>query len=369
MSVFMYAPALKVYISTQNNGIIDVSEDVTQGSMVRRSDGVSSLSFTLQNPFRKYSGVFTPNDRIIVMAKRISWLRLFTGYLNAVPLVTAWPSSVQMTASCSLKRLQYWFWDPGLESSQNLVAQAMASAVNPDDGGVSAAIIALLQNVVGWPSSKIHIAGIPQGWSTWAYKIASAVEAETAEADALAQQFYAGLGAGGIVGGVTGGGATVPYGTLKPGTYAGQTLSSAQCQWAETIYSTCVQMGGSVRDATVGIMTAYQESRLQNLSYGTGTSLGLFQQESGAGWGTAAQRLNGVHAITAFYNVLLAMSNRNTMTLGQECQTVQRSAYPSAYAQWQTLAQKLVAVLAAPDASTLSGSASFSKIAGNSKAG
>jgi cell wall-associated NlpC family hydrolase len=369
MSVFMYSPGIKIYISTQNNGIIDVSDDATQGTLVRRSDGVSSFSFTLQNPFRKYAGVFTPNDRIVVMMKRVSWLRVFTGYLNQVPLVTAWPSSVQITASCSLKRLQYWFWDPGLEASQNLVAQAMSTAANPDDGGVSAAIIALLQNVVGWPSSKIHIAGIPQGWSTWAYKIASAVQADTAAADALAQQFYAGLGAGGIVGGVTGGGATVPAGALKAGTYAGQKLSAGQCQLATLIYNVCMQMGGSTRDATVGIMTAYQESRLQNLDYGTGTSLGLFQQEANAGWGTTAQRLNPTSAATAFFGVLLAMSNRNTLTLDQEAQAVQRSAYPAAYGQWETMAQAVVAILAAPNASSLSGSAAFSSVQANSKAG
>jgi hypothetical protein len=50
---------------------------------------VSTLSFTLQNVRRKYDGIFTPNDRVIVMLKRITWLREFTGYLNAVPLVTA----------------------------------------------------------------------------------------------------------------------------------------------------------------------------------------------------------------------------------------------------------------------------------------
>src|SRR5690348_16917620 len=191
MAVFMYSPGVKIYISTEHNGILDVSEDVTDGSMVRRSDGISSFNFTLQNPRRKYDGVFAPNDRIIVMMKRISWMRCFTGYLNAVPLVTAWPQAVQFTASCSLKRLQFWFWDPGLAVSQNMVASAMAKAGNPDDGGVTAAVLAILENVVGWPSSKVHIAGIPQKWMKWAYKIAQAVQADTASADALAQQFYA----------------------------------------------------------------------------------------------------------------------------------------------------------------------------------
>ena len=343
MAVFMYSPGIKVYISTENNGILDVSDDLTDGTMVRRSDGISSFNFTLQNPRRKYDGIFTPNDRIIVMMKRISWVRVFTGYLNAVPLVTAWPQAVGFTASCSLKRLQMWFWDPGLAVSQNMVATAMAKAGNPDDGGVTAAVLAILENVVGWPSSKVHIAGIPQKWMKWAYKIAQAVQADTASADALAQQFYATLGAGGTVGGTTTGG-VVPSGSLKPGTYGGQQINSSQADIAVTIYNVCRQLGGSSRDAVVGIMTAYQESRLQNLNHGDGTSLGVFQQIDS--WGSAAQRLNVTWAATAFYKVLLKIKNRDSMTLDQEAQAVQRSAFPNAYGQWQTLATQIVNILA-----------------------
>ena len=143
---------------------------------------------------------------------------------------------MQITASCSLKRLQYWFWDPGLAVSQNMVAQAMAAATNPDDGGVSNAVIAILQNVVGWPATKVHIAGIPQNWVTWAYKIAQAVQAETAEADALAQQFYATLGAGGTVGGTTGGGDRAVR-RAEARDYGGQRITSAQAAIAVTIYN------------------------------------------------------------------------------------------------------------------------------------
>jgi hypothetical protein len=351
----MYSPGIKCYIATQNNGIIDVSDDLTQGTMVRRSDGVSTFSFNLQNPFRKYSGVFTPNDRIIVMMKRISWVRVFTGYLNQVPLVTAWPSSVQMTASCSLKRLQYWFWDPGLPASQAMVAQAMASAQNADDGGTAAAVIAVLQNVVGWPGSKVHIAGMPQGWSTWAYKIAQEVAADAADADSLAQTFYASLGAGGIVGGTTGGGVTVPSGTLAAGTYAGQSLTTAQVQVATTIYNVAMQMGGTTNDAVVGIMTAYQESRLGANEGSSAQAIGIFQQNPADGWGTASQVANNTFAAQAFFKVLLALSNRATMTDAQQAQAVQRSAYAdgSPYAQWQPMATALVTQLSAPGSSSL----------------
>src|SRR6185312_4006763 len=244
MSVFMYSPGIKIYISTQDHGILDVSDDATAGTLVRRSDGVSTFSFGLQNTRRKYDGVFAPNDRIIVMMKRVSWLRVFTGYLNAVPLVTAWPQVVQFTASCSLKRLQYWYWDPGLYSSQDMVSQAMAAAKNADDGGVANAVLTILNNVVGWPASKVHIAGIPQQWTAWAYKIAKHVAADVAEADALAQQFYAVLGAQGTIGGVLQGG-VVGSNALKAGSYGGNTIDSTQAGFAVLIYNTAMQMGGS----------------------------------------------------------------------------------------------------------------------------
>jgi cell wall-associated NlpC family hydrolase len=355
MAVFLYAPGIKAYVSTQNNGIIDISDDLTQGTMVRRSDGISTFSFSLQNPFRKYSGVFTPNDRIIVMMKRVSWVRTFTGYLNQVPLVTAWPSTVQLTASCSLKRLQYWFWDPGLPQSQNMVAQAMSSAANPDDGGTAAAVISVLQNVVGWPAANVHIAGMPQAWSAWAYQIAQAIKADTAAADALAQAFYASLGAGGVVGGVTGGGTTVPSGAIGAGTYAGQTLTAAQAQAATLIYNTIIQMGGSTNDAIVAIMTAYQESRLGANAGSSPSAIGLFQQNPAMGWGTAAQAANDTTATQSFGKVLLSLSNRSTMTDAQQAQAVQRSAFADGapYAQWQSLATTIVSQLTATGSSSL----------------
>jgi hypothetical protein len=348
----MYAPGIKCYISTSKNGILDISDDLVSGKMVRRSEGVSTFSFVLQNAFRKYDGIFTPNDRIIVMMKRITWMRVFTGYLNAVPLVTAWPQAVSFTASCSLKRLQFWYWDPALAASQNMVAQALASAPDPDDGGVTAAVLAILQNVVGWPASKVHIAGIPQEWIRWAYKIAKNVKAETAEADALAQQFYATLGAGGTVGGVAGtgsggGGGTVPTGALKAGTYGGYTIGKTQAGYAVLIFNVAMQLGGSSRDAVVGIAAAMDESTLQNLDHGLGTSLGLFQQEANGAWGTAAQRLNPTHAATAFFSVLLKIKNRDSMTIGMEAQSVQRSATPdgSNYQRFAEFATQIVNIL------------------------
>src|SRR4051812_47355675 len=129
MPTFIFSPAVRVYIDTERDGLLDVSEDLTGGMMVRRQDGPSTFDFGLMNTRRKYDGVFTPNDRIIVMMKRLTWLRVFSGYLNTVPLKTIWPREVALSSTCSLKRLLYYFWDPANSQSQAMVNAAMAEGV------------------------------------------------------------------------------------------------------------------------------------------------------------------------------------------------------------------------------------------------
>ncbi len=355
----MYSPGITVYISTQSNGILDISEDLISGTMVRRSDGISTFGFMLQNTRRKYDGIFAPNDRIIVMMKRLTWVRVFTGYLNSVPLVTAWPQAVEITSSCSLKRLQYWYWDPGLSASQVLVSNALASARNSDDGGTSNAILTILNNVVGWPPEKVHIAGIPQKWFTWVYKIAKNVAAEAAEADAQAQQFYSILSGAGSVGSQDGGsgstsGGTVNSGALKPGTYGGQNLDKEQTGNAVIIYNTGSSLGAEQRDVVVALMTAMAESSLRNLKSGPQGHYGLFQQSPTAGWGTVAQITNPQHATTSFLDRLMGIKNRDSMSLQMEAQSVQHSQFSdgSNYAPFAKMGQSIVSTLAKSSSSS-----------------
>lgn len=173
MSTFLYSPGIKVYINTEpepgENETIDVSEDLIRGQLTRRSDGVSSFSFALQNTRRKYDRVFKPNDRIIVMMKRLTWVRVFTGYLNKVPLVTAWPKTVDLEASCSLKRLQYWYWDPNYTESYNMILASLSDERGQGlggDGGMTHLTKTILHDVVGWPEEKVHIGAIPRTGST-----------------------------------------------------------------------------------------------------------------------------------------------------------------------------------------------------------
>lgn len=346
MSTLIYNPSVKVYVQTEHHGTLDLSDDLTRGTLVRRSDGVSTFQFGLQNSRRKYDGIFAPNDRIVVMMKRISWLRVFTGYLNSVPLVTGWPTEVQISASCSLKRLQYWYWDPGLSASQNLVNSAM-QAVNGKndngDAGVTNAILTVLNTVVGWPQEKVHIAGIPQDWFKFAYKIAKDVDARAEEADQLAAQFYSILGGMGNVGSGGAGGAPggVFNGTLKPGSYGGVDLSAAQLSNAAIIYNAGAAAGESKHVITAAFCAALQESNMQNLSYGDQDSVGIFQMRPSMGWGTKSQCMDPVYASKKWFSVVKGVKNREKMSYGQVAQAVERSAFPNAYDKWVPCAVSL----------------------------
>lgn len=311
--------------------------------MVRRSDGVSTFNFDLNNPRRKYDNVFTPNDRVIVMMKRLTWMRTMTGLLNSVPLITVWPRVVSMAASCSLKRLQYWTWDQYAPATQEMIRQALAASVadaTNTDGGVTNVVLSILKNVVGWPESKVHIARIPDDWFKIAYKVAEQVDQRAEQADALAEQFYATLGAGGSIAGIASG--SNVNGTLSSGSYAGVAISSTQASVATSIYNVGKGMSATDRDVVIALATGMQESQLTNLPGGDRDSVGVFQQRPSAGWGTVAQCMNVTYAATQFFTREMQIKNRTAMTETQVAQAVQRSAFPNAYQKWVAMGQAMV---------------------------
>jgi hypothetical protein len=343
MPTFIYAPGIKVFIQASRKGIglVDVSEDLVEGTMIRRSDGVSTFTFSISNPQRKYDAVFAPNDRIVVMMKRLAWVRTYTGLLNSVPLITAWPMVVPLSSSCSLKRLQYWYWDSNAAATQNMIRDALA-AVNTQktnaDGGITNVILTILDKVVGWPASKVHIAQIPANWFKIAEQIAKDVDVLAEESDALAADFRKILSDKAIIAG----GGTAADGTLNAagpppdtngklvaGNYGGSDLAGEQLTNAEIIYSICKGLGGSDRDVTIGIMTAMTESSMKNLPGGDRDSVGMFQQRPSQGWGTIAQCTDPNYAAKKFYENELGYGDRDNKDEWVVCQGVQRSFDPS----------------------------------------
>lgn len=306
MSTFLYAPGIQVFVNVEpergERTTIDISDDLVSGNLVRRSDGVSSFNFSLQNTRRKYDSVFKPNDRIIVNMKRLGWVRVFTGYLNKVPLVSSWPRTIEIEASCSLKRLQHWYWDPGLTATYDLVSSALTDEGGHRDGGIANATMKVLTDVVGWPEEKIHIGAIPPNWFDFARMVAEDVGKRVEESDALAEEYYNILSGGGSVGGVGGGG--IVNGQLAPGSYGGsEELDAEQARNATIVYNVGKRMNMSSREIVVGLLVAYQESRYKALNHGDTAgpdSRGIFQQRSH--WGSLADRMDPEKSSEIFYN-------------------------------------------------------------------
>lgn len=111
---------------------------------------------------------------------------------------------------------------------------------------------------------------------------------------------------------------------------------------ARTIIAVGAEMGMSRRDITVALMTAMQESSLRNLSGGDRDSAGLFQQRPSQGWGSYQQVTNPLYSARKFFTTLRGVKGRAAMSLSGAAQAVQRSAFPSAYAKWESDALRLL---------------------------
>lgn len=150
------------------------------------------------------------------------------------------------------------------------------------------------------------------------------------------------------------------------------TLDSAQLGNAQKIIS--VGRSVSVTDAglVVAIAAALQESKLYVYA-NTSTypesgslphdrdgsdhdSLGVFQQRPTAGWGSVSETMDVNYAAQAFFGGptgpnkgsprgLLDVNGWESMTPGEAAQTVQVSAYPTAYDNWVPAAKTIVSEL------------------------
>lgn len=96
----------------------------------------------------------------------------------------------------------------------------------------------------------------------------------------------------------------------------------------------------------IALATAMQESSLRNIGFGDRDSVGLFQQRPSAGWGTKGQIMKPDYAIRAFFGGpsspapsrvrgLLDVKDWQQKPLTEAAQSVQISAFPSAYAKWE----------------------------------
>jgi len=125
------------------------------------------------------------------------------------------------------------------------------------------------------------------------------------------------------------------------------TLDADQLTNARTIIDTGRSLNIPDRGLVVAVATSLQESNLENLDWGDRDSVGLFQQRNG--WGSTAERTDPATAASMFFQGgrggqpgLLGIAGWPSMSITKAADSVQRSAFPLAYAKWETLAASLV---------------------------
>ncbi|MEU6206253.1 hypothetical protein ABZ814_22035 [Micromonospora musae] len=137
----------------------------------------------------------------------------------------------------------------------------------------------------------------------------------------------------------------IPHGTQ--GVQSHIDLDGEQVANVKAIIAATKKSDMDERAAVISIATSLQESKLENLGHlgdaNDHDSLGLFQQRPSSGWGTPEQVTDPEYSTTAFLKGLKQVDGWQDMPLTDAAQTVQVSAYPDAYAQWEQQAADLVA--------------------------
>lgn len=176
-------------IDSSAAGTIDVSQDIASGQVQLRENGLHTMQIGLLNKRRKYDRAFSPNDRFVIYMKRITELLVMTGYLNAVPYVTAWERTISLTGSCSNKRLLYHYWDPGSQAAFQLLSATgnLGDQNTANDGGIGSKVLAILEKVAGLDPNHIHLGQIPGDWMRKIVSLYNATESQVG-------YFFSGLG-------------------------------------------------------------------------------------------------------------------------------------------------------------------------------
>nr|WP_184989201.1 hypothetical protein [Sphaerisporangium rubeum] len=118
-------------------------------------------------------------------------------------------------------------------------------------------------------------------------------------------------------------------------------LDIEQAQISATIAAVAARRKLPERAVQIAYVTAIQESKLLNLTWGDRDSVGVFQQRPSQGWGTVEQLQDPVYATNKFFSALVKVKRYLKLPLHDAAQAVQRSADGSAYAQHETDARIL----------------------------
>jgi hypothetical protein len=134
--------------------------------------------------------MFHPMDPIIITLTRIKGkpIQVFTGYCDTTPYVQLYPGTVGIDASCTLKRLQYTFFDPALpfmrkflsENGWEITASGLAANPSPgdnqnaafensgtlNDSSIGGLLFQMLTKIGIWNPNDVYIEALPSDMIT-----------------------------------------------------------------------------------------------------------------------------------------------------------------------------------------------------------
>lgn len=130
---------------------------------------------------------------------------------------------------------------------------------------------------------------------------------------------------------------------------------------AAHIMAAGAELGLSLRDQQIGVMTAMGESSLKVLDYGDSAgpdSRGLFQQRANGAWGSLSDRMDPFISATNFFNALMRVPGREDLEPTIVAHQTQRNADPYHYERYWQPAVEVVAALAGTTSTAGAGSGS-----------
>jgi hypothetical protein len=121
---------------------------------------------------------------------------------------------------------------------------------------------------------------------------------------------------------------------------AGKDEDLGEKAWA-TALATAMQESKFRNYANVNVAESYKyEYQAEGSDH---DSVGLFQQRPSSGWGSVKELMDPKTSASKFYDSLKRVDNWEDMPVTRAAQTVQVSAFPDAYAQWEDLAWDIIA--------------------------
>lgn len=310
----VYAP--KAYVFTKNAAgeVLNFTPYVTSGQVQRLVDQASTAWVGLRNPDKKFtipsSPTFHPMDPITIFLERLKGfpVQVFTGYLDEVPYFQMYPGAIKLTATCTLKRLIYNYWDPALPyvnaflqkfgwinnngALTNVPAlgnQANAGSGTLQDGSIGKLLWATLTDIGDWHDTNIWIENLPSGDQGIAARMATLMAQLALDEQNAATEFAtfmetvvgsSSYGSGGGTGGAAGNGLT-SGGNL---TVEGQPITQAQLDIVNIALGEGVSLNAPKNAMIACIYAGMGESGLGSnpgTFSGTGGAQGVWQAEPG----------------------------------------------------------------------------------------